>query len=97
MSTRLITVSDSAGTPIRAATYCQRITIGEDASVTNWPTVDWFVKKPTTSDGAERQPVGARYTFMPTAHRFIPGEIIGYVQVVSGQGSSTFFVDESGA
>ena len=92
--TRTVTVNSVAATAIAAAVYSSELTVNEDPSVANWPTTDYLVSKPTSADAQRRIPAGQAYTFRRNAGVFVPGEVVGYVQTVSG--STTFAVDEAG-
>lgn len=95
--TKLITVTNSADTPVKALTWTAAITVGEDASVVGYPTVDFLVKKPTAADDARRVQSGGTYTFQKglggnESSRYGPGDIAGYVRTVAG--TSSFIQDE---
>lgn len=78
---------------IVAQTVCRRITFGEDEGVTNFATVDWLWKAPTSTDYVQRTK-GSRMLFEPSPRIFFhPGDIVAYVKTVSG--SSTFSQEET--
>ncbi len=89
--TDTITVSSVAATAVTAQTQCNRITVGEDPSVTNWPTENYKVLKPFSNSNPRQVPIGATYTFERIGV-YYPGDIAGYVQGVTG--TTTFFQDE---
>lgn len=87
---------NDAGDPevVTAQTVCRTIEVGEDPSVAGWPTTDFKVYVPTSSDGPRQRPAGATYAFVkPPGLFFNPGEVAGYVATVTG--ATTFFQDES--
>lgn len=95
--TKLITVSSGSPTPVTVQTWTDRVTVGEDASVVGYPTTDFKVMKPASTNDAERVQAGGRYTFtkpsaFPAAY-FGPNEVAGYIQTITG--STTFIQDES--
>lgn len=94
--TRTTAITTSDWTAITASIYTQKVTIGEDASVTGWPTTDISLAKPTAADQPMRLPSGVQYTFELEGNRhFGPGDILGYVKAVSA--GTTIFIDERGA
>jgi hypothetical protein len=92
--TRTVTVNSIAATAISAFGYPKSIVVNEDQSVAGWPTVDYMVMKPTAGDQPKRVMAGQAYNFGKDAGSFVPGEVAGYIQTVSG--SSTFAIDEGG-
>jgi hypothetical protein len=90
--TLLITVND-VGDPeqVIAQTVCREIVIGEDRSVVGYPTTDYKVRMAeSTSDPVQVQ-AGVLYAFTNPRY-FQPGEVVGYVETVTG--STSFFQDE---
>jgi len=93
--TRTQTVTDN-GDPeeVVAETTCWEIEFAEDDSVVGWPTVDWQFKRSLTDDWKTRTAGRSKMFRNPGGQPFHPGDHVAYVQVVSGQGSSTFAKDE---
>ena len=89
--TRQQTVNDAADPEeVVAETTCWEIEFGEDESVAGWPTVDWQYKRSLTDDWRTRT-AGTKAMFRNAGGQpFHPGDVVAYVQVVSGQGSSVF-------
>lgn len=69
---------------------CRSITIGEDPSVTGWPTTDYNIYGKDPGSTAVRRPAGTQFTFEKESRQsaFSPGMIVGYVETVTG--STTF-------
>jgi hypothetical protein len=75
--------------PVIAHIECRSITVKEDPSVSGWPTVDYKVTGAVAGSTPIQCPAGTEYTFEATYMQcFAPGEIVGYVETVSG--STTF-------
>ena len=92
--TRTVTVNSTDASSIAVQTYPRIVSIGEDPSISGYPTTDFLVYKMTTDENPRRIPAGGNYTFPRTdAGSFRPGQIVGYVKAVTG--STTFFIDES--
>lgn len=91
-NTQHITVGSSAYSAVTAQTNCTQVTIGEDPSVSGWPTTDFLIAKPGSASTPRRISAGGTYTFSAMGGRFTQGTIVGYVEAVSG--STTFFQDE---
>lgn len=94
MKTKTLTVTDAAWVAVTAQTVTKRIIVQEDASVANWPTTDYLVAKPLSTDDQIRKVAGARYTFEKGEYPYRIGSIAGYIKAVSG--TTTFAQDESG-
>jgi hypothetical protein len=93
--TKLFTVTDAADVAVVAIGYTSLITIQEDASVANWPTQNFTIRKPApTADGIQR-PIGGAYGFNKNGAVYQPGEIAGYVRLVNPTTSTTFQQDEA--
>lgn len=95
--TKLITVSSASPTAITTATACQKVTVGEDPSVSGYPTTDFLVMKPTSSDQARRVLSGNQYDFPGPRGPYgndgwEQGRTVGYVKAVVG--TTTFYQDE---
>src|SRR5258705_375362 len=87
----LITVNAISKTPVVALTVCRRILVQEDPSVAGWPTSEYQVYVPTTADGPKQKDAGAEHLFeKPERSYFTPGDIVGYLELVSGGGSTSF-------
>lgn len=83
-----IAVND-AGDPERiiASTYTQfGIFIEEDNEQSGWPR-NWRFYTPGQTDGPRTRPGGVGHIFRGV---FQPGDIVGYVEIKSGEGSTTF-------
>ena len=90
--TKTMSVSNSGlGTPVIAVTACRKITVGEDPSVSGWPTVDYQVYRPDYNSTPRQVSTGLTYTFESAG--FIPGQTVGYIKAIGS--ASTFFQDES--
>ena len=87
-----ITVASVAATAVivQSATT-RRVVVGEDPSVSGWPTTDFLVMRPTLNNAARRVPAGEVYTFEGLSP-FPIGAVVGYISTVAG--STTFFQDE---
>jgi len=93
--TKTITVSNLTPTAIVAETETVEVTVGEDPSVVGWPTQDFKVMKPGSSDTPRQIPIGSTYIFRrDKTNLYRIGETVGYVQATTG--STTFFQDERG-
>ena len=93
--TKLITVASNAASAVVALTETPSITISEDPSVANYPTTDFKIMKPTSSDDARRIQAGLSYTFVKNGSaRYLAGEIAGYIQAVTAP--TTMCQDEHG-
>ena len=83
--------------PITAQTTCQQIEIMEDQSVIGWPTVDYQIHMPGPGNDALSLRKGQRYIITATGswgnEFFHPGDIVAYINTVSG--SSDFTLDET--
>ncbi len=91
--TDTLSVSNSLlGTPVTAATFCCRITVGEDGTVSGAPTTNYNVYKPDYNSTPRQVFIGQTYTFQGI---FVPGQIVGYIKSITG--TTTFFKDESPA
>jgi len=93
--TTLITVSDTQYTAVIARSCCHDVIVGEDPSVVNWPTTNFYVAKPEPTNSPRQIPVGQSYAFSHKFDRkpYSPGDIAGYIKCVSG--TTTFFQDET--
>jgi hypothetical protein len=94
MRTSLFTVNDIGDPePVIATVACNRIIIGEDASVSGWPLSEYEVKGNYVGSVFIRKSAGLSYQFESTEDKtkksFLPGQIVGYVKTVSG--STTFY------
>lgn len=94
MATKLVTVNNAGSDEqIVAQSVCSKITFGEDESVTNFPTVNWFYKSPTSTDYIKRSS-GSRQVFQkPNGSFYQVGELVAYVKTETG--SSSFAQEES--
>lgn len=93
--TKTITVSNLTPTAIIAETETVEITVGEDPSVVGWPTQDFKVIKPESTNLPRQIPIGGTYTFKrDKTNLYRIGETVGYVQAVTT--ATTFFQDERG-
>ena len=73
--------------PIAAQTNCTRIIVGEDPSVANYPTAEFNIYAPKTTDSALRHQLAQLsepFTPQPGHQTFDIGEIVGYVETTSG-------------
>lgn len=74
-----------------AGSYTKKLTISEDPSVAGWPTTDFLIKKPSSSNTAIRRPTGTSYTFEGNYH---PGQVLGTVALIAAAAATTFQQDE---
>lgn len=91
-ATSQISVTNGAATAVTAVSYCRNIRITENRGVVGWPTADFLIYKPTDAATPVRIQAGAQYTFNAPPSFYKPGDIVGYVKMVSG--STTFDQDE---
>lgn len=90
----LITVNSVSQTPVAALTVCRRIRVQEDPSVSGWPTVDYLVYVPATTDGPMRLTAGVPHLFeKPPGRFFSPGEVAGYLASITGSTSFAQYED----
>jgi hypothetical protein len=92
--TSLITVGSSVPIAVTAHVPTKSIKVREDNSVAGWPTTDFFISKPLSSSPQNRYPLGFQYEFTNGDMIFQAGDIVGYVETVSG--TTTFAQDEEG-
>lgn len=95
MKTSTFTVNNlSSPEAVVCTVACRSITIGEDPSVTGWPTSDYNIYGKDAGSTAIRRPSGTQFTFERTSRQsaFAPSEIVGYVETVTG--STTFLKSE---
>jgi len=89
-----LTVTDVTPVAIVTQTVCSSVTIQEDNGVSNYPTVQFNIKRPTSGDTATTYGFGRSYTFTaPFRQQWAAGVTLGYVQLPSS-GSTTFTQDE---
>lgn len=76
--------------PIVTTIECSRVQVGEDPSITGWPTVDYRIKGVEPNSEWVQCPAGTKFEFVRDARRPSYGvnRIIGYVETLSG--STTF-------
>jgi len=76
--------------PVIATIPCKQISVVEDQSVTDWPTLDYRVKGTEVGSVMVQKPAGTVFTFLCAANEpyFQIGQIVGYIETVSG--STTF-------
>lgn len=87
MKTSTVTIADS-DTAIVTTIATRKVVIMEDPSVSDWPTTDYTIKAPTTSDDAVQKPAGVAHVF-EFDHIVPVGKTIGHVAIITG--SSTTF------
>lgn len=90
--TRTFAVNDVGDPePVMVQTYCNRVTVAEDPGASGWPR-DFNVRAPDKTSPAFRKPGGTSQLFQSVSEhvKFTPGQIIGYVETVSGAGATTF-------
>lgn len=92
--TKQLTVSSVTPTAVVATNFCHTIAVGEDPSVVGWPTTDFAVLKPSTTDQERTIPIGNAYHFERRGN-WSPGQTVGYIRSLSG--TTTFFQDEMGS
>ena len=89
------TVDDDPAVAVTAQTVCRKITVGESEAVADWPTVDWIVMAPLSTDAAIRKTRGTKHVFeMPPGQWFRPGDIPGYIKTPTSTGSTFVQVEE---
>jgi hypothetical protein len=91
-ATNLITVSSGAFTRIVALSNCQGVTIGEDPSVSGFPTTDLLIARPLISSNPRRISGGNSYRFTSPVGIFKIGQTIGFIKTING--TTTCFQDE---
>jgi hypothetical protein len=89
--TKTFTVGSATPVGVVAVGFSKRIIVGEDSSVSGWPTTDFLVRKSLSTDPARQVPIGSNYVF-DRERAWRPGDTVGYVQTVTG--TTTFFQDE---
>lgn len=95
MRTSQFTVNDIGDPePIIVHTVCRHVLVGEDSSVANWPTTDYRIKGTDNNSAMVQRPAGVLTEFSRQSNQsaYSPGDIIGYVETVSG--STTFLIIE---
>lgn len=95
MRTSQFTVNDIGDPePIIVRSVCRHVLVGEDSSVANWPTSDYRIKGVDPSSVMVQRPAGVLTEFSRRSNQsaFSPGDIVGYVEMVSG--STTFLIIE---
>lgn len=88
-----VTVNAAGQTQITAQTQCSEVTVQENIGIGTYPTSDFLVFKPNAAATGIRKQGGSAYTFKSDSGGWLPGDVIGFLQLVSG--STTFDVDES--
>jgi hypothetical protein len=91
MYTKTSTVTAVADFKLTAQTVCKSIIFGEDEAVAGWPTVGWKWKgaDPTATD-YKGKTAGTKEEFTKAGGAFFqPGEVVAYVQTLSGSSSFT--------
>ena len=69
---------------VTAVTVCHTITVKEDESVANWPTVSIWISQ-TASSEPNKLTAGKSFTFESAPGRlFSPGDIVGYIATATG-------------
>lgn len=97
-STTLLTVTDVVPVPVVANTVCTVIQITEDASVANWPTTAFVIRRPLAGSTAIQKTIGALYEFTAAPGvAWQPGKTVGYVQLPIGTPASTTFSQDEQA
>ncbi len=81
-------------TPITVQSWTSRIELQEDPSAGSYPSTDFLIYRPTTSDLPVRFLAGSTYIIDSGGAPFYTGQIIGYISGVSG--STTFAQIEQG-
>jgi hypothetical protein len=87
--TKTFTV-DAAGNPepITVQSYCMKVVIYEDAQA---GTTDYILHVPAMASSGVTKPAGSKAE-ISRGERYVPGDIVGYVETVSG--SVTFAQEE---
>lgn len=78
---------------VTASIWTKRVIISEDPSVANWPTTDFLIKAPETTNTPIRRVLGTSFVFESDVP-FPAGKVVGYVANVTG--STTFQQLEDG-
>jgi hypothetical protein len=95
MRTSTFTVNSTGDPePIIVGTNCRKVTVGEDASVSNWPTTDYLVYGTDKQSTPVQRPAGSLTVIERGSAQsaFNKGSIVGYVATVTG--STTFLLIE---
>jgi len=82
--------------PIICGSFCREIRLQEDPSIgVSWPTTDYKVYGTGEISTAIQKLAGTTFTItrVPMQGCFSPGEIVGYIETVTG--STTFLQIES--
>jgi hypothetical protein len=92
-ATQKLTVT--ALTPVAVTTTsigCRSVAIGEDGSVSGWPTTALLISKPNSNSPQIRLQPGQVYQTPSWLGRLLVGDTVCWVQTVTG--TTTVFVDE---
>ncbi len=90
--TSQITVSNTQFTAVVTHEQCKKVRITENRAVVGYPTSDFLIAKPDTTDTPVQVQAGAQYEFLSGDDYFGKAAVIGYVKMVSG--TTTFDQDE---
>lgn len=78
-------VTDAAETTITALTYCGAVSVSENSGATGWPRAFYF-RGTVAGSSQHLQPAGSSYRIPGP---FQPGDIVGYVELISAGGDSS--------
>jgi hypothetical protein len=95
IKTSTFTVNDIGDPePVIVSIDCKQVMIGEDPSVSGWPTTDYQVKGIEASSDWIQCAAGTKFIFQSTVNAppFSANQVVGYVQTISG--STTFLKAE---
>ena len=91
-ATSQFSVTNSAATAVTTVSFCRNVRVTENRGVVGWPTSDFLIYKPDGNATPVRIQAGSQYTFNAPPSFFKPGQIVGYVKMVTG--TTTFDQDE---
>ena len=86
-----ISSSTLTATPqaVTATTVCHTITVKEDESLSNWPTVSLWISS-TAASAPNKLTAGKSFVFESTPGMlFRPGDIVGYVATATSSTTGT--------
>lgn len=92
MFTGNFTVASVTPSQVFIRSCARRVVIGEDASVTGFPTTDWLLYLGSLTNLPKRIPAGGTYVLDLKSGNFTVGPISMWAKTITG--STTFFQEE---